>query len=482
MPDDGDLDMSERPAGLTVRMYQVGFGDCFLLTFHYPKTGDRHILIDFGSTKLPPKSGPKNGLVGIAEAIRDVCKSRAHADGKLAAVVATHRHADHISGFATKSDGKGSGDLIAAMQPDLVIQPWTEDPDAGTDALEATRAPGRGPSTRAFVSSLRGMNQIAEAAVEEVARRTIGRNGKAPRADSLLGNLAFIGETNIANPSAVKNLIEMGKRSAAEYLAYGNKTRLTKLLPGVKVHVLGPPTLKQTQAIMKERARDPDEFWHLLASSAITATKSPTDGTKPLFPRRVVPKNEQPPYTRWLIPQLDKLPGEQMLELVRILDKEMNNTSVILLFEVGDRAFLFPGDAQIENWLYALKHAKDREQKLAILRRVELYKVGHHGSLNATPKSLWAFRPQVGEPVDRRPAQDPRINSGRQAWPRIARNRSPAREAGHRAQIEKRLFLDRLRADGRHHEAEGQSTLRGTVVHILNFACDVFRVSRMGGT
>ena len=37
------------------------------------------------------------------------------------------------------------------------------------------------------------------------------------------------------------------------------------------------------------------------------------------------------------------------------------------------------------------KHAKDREEKLAILRRVELYKVGHHGSLNATPKSLWHF-------------------------------------------------------------------------------------------
>ena len=81
--------------------------------------------------------------------------------------------------------------------------------------------------------------------------------------------------------------------------------------------------------------------------------------------------------------------GEQMLELVRILDKAMNNTSVILLFEIAGRAFLFPGDAQIENWLYALEHAKDREKKLAILRRVELYKVGHHGSLNATPKSLW---------------------------------------------------------------------------------------------
>jgi hypothetical protein len=188
----------------------------------------------------------------------------------------------------------------------------------------------------------------------------------------------------------VKNLMAMGERSAAEYLAYGGKTRLSTLLPGVKVHVLGPPTLKQTKDILKERARDPDEFWHLLASSAIPAVKASVAATKPLFPRRVVPKDQRPPYTRWLIPQLDKIPSEQMLELVRILDKAMNNTSVILLFEIGNRAFLFPGDAQIENWLYALKHAKDRDKTLAILRRVELYKVGHHGSLNATPKSLWA--------------------------------------------------------------------------------------------
>jgi Metallo-beta-lactamase superfamily len=382
--------MTERPTGLTVRMYQVGFGDCFLLTFHYPK-GDRHVLIDFGSTKMPAKAAPKEGLLSIAKAIKEVCKSEAYPNGKLTAVVATHRHADHISGFATKARGKGSGDLIAAMRPELVVQPWTEDPEAETDAEEATRASTRGLSKRAFVRSLRGMNQFAEAAVKEVARRTVGLNGKKPRSNSMLANLAFIGETNIANPSAVKNLMDMGKRSAAEYLAYGAKTRLARLLPGVKVHVLGPPNLKQTKAILKEKARDPGEFWHLLASSAIPAAKASSGATKAIFPRRVVPKDERPPYTRWLIPQLDKLPAEQMLELVRILDKAMNNTSVILLFEIGDRAFLFPGDAQVENWLYALKHAKDREQKLAILRRVELYKVGHHGSLNATPKSLWAL-------------------------------------------------------------------------------------------
>ena len=81
------------------------------------------------------------------------------------------------------------------------------------------------------------------------------------------------------------------------------------------------------------------------------------------------------------------------MELVRDLDSVMNNTSVILLLEIGDRKLLFPGDAQIENWSFALSNASWR----ALLKDVNLYKVGHHGSLNATPKSLWKIFDHKGE-------------------------------------------------------------------------------------
>ena len=74
---------------------------------------------------------------------------------------------------------------------------------------------------------------------------------------------------------------------------------------------------------------------------------------------------------------------------MRILDKQMNNTSVILLFEVGTKRLLFPGDAQLENWMYALKEADDAKATKKLLASVDVYKVGHHGSLNATPKTLW---------------------------------------------------------------------------------------------
>ena len=74
-----------------------------------------------------------------------------------------------------------------------------------------------------------------------------------------------------------------------------------------------------------------------------------------------------------------------MLQLVRDLDSVMNNTSVILLFEIGKTKLLFPGDAQIENWSFALNNPDWTK----LLADVNVYKVGHHGSLNATPKSLW---------------------------------------------------------------------------------------------
>jgi hypothetical protein len=82
------------------------------------------------------------------------------------------------------------------------------------------------------------------------------------------------------------------------------------------------------------------------------------------------------------------LSAEQLLEIVRVLDDQMNNTSLILLLEVGKKKLLFPGDAQIENWSWALQDAPDAKRTRELLSAVDFYKVGHHDSRNATPKTL----------------------------------------------------------------------------------------------
>lgn len=370
-----------KPKSLTLRAYQVGFGDCFLLTFHYPARGtkpafERHVLIDFGSTALP-KNAPADYMVRVANDIKNECA------GKLHAVVATHRHADHINAFARDADGKGSGDIIRTLKPDVVVQPWTEDPGAQRDALKPSAAHDPGA---AHIRALASMNAFAASVLEET-RLLQGKLGTRR-----LAQLAFLGEDGIKNADAVKNLMTMGKKNF--YVYHGSRSGLEKVLPGVKIHVLGPPTLEQSSAIRKQRAKDEDEFWHFQAAAsdrfAVASAR--------LFPRAATYRKGQrpPPFARWLIPRMLSVRAEQLLEIVRILDDQMNNTSAILLFETANRKLLFPGDAQLENWLYALKESPHATHNCNLLSDVDLYKVGHHGSLNATPKSLWQLFKQRG--------------------------------------------------------------------------------------
>lgn len=358
--------MPPRPRSLRIRTYQVGFGDCFLLTFRYANF-DRNVLIDFGST-AKPKRAPK--LDRIAKKIRDDC------GGKLDGVVATHRHKDHIAGFATRAAGNGPGDVIAACEPEVVVQPWTEDPDAAPDAKKPTRV--YSARSRSFVGSLGQMQRVAGSMAEISAKGT-----DAPR--SLAATLHFMGDNNISNRSAVENLIQMGRSQRAAFVHFGSRSGLERRLPGVDVRVLGPPTLVQSDAIRRQRSRDADEFWQLQAAAAASlAREADTGRPKKVFPRAEAFKT-RPPWSRWLTTRLGDLRADTLLQIVRALDDEMNNTSVILLFRIGRMSLLFPGDAQIENWSYALGQASVRR----LLRSVDLYKVGHHGSLNATPKSLW---------------------------------------------------------------------------------------------
>lgn len=350
------------PKSLTIRTYDVGFGDCFLLSFHYAKF-DRHVLIDFGTMRLPPRKTVKGDYINkVAEAIRQDC------GGKLDVVVATHRHRDHISGFARKN-GKGPGEIIRALKPKLVIQPWTEDPKLPKTAT--------GPSPRGYAATLLEMHQVAERIV------TAAKGLSGERFEALRGQLKAIGEDNIQNPDAVANLRTMAKN---QFVHHGANAGLGKILPGVTTTVLGPPTVKQSADIKKQRSTDKDEFWHLMAGfwKNLAATKNAHHrDAKPLFPRhatKVLPRR-----AGWFKYTVMREQADSMMAIVRMLDKAMNNTSVILLFEIKDKMILFPGDAQYENWMYTLGKAELREK----LKRVDLYKVGHHGSLNATPKTLW---------------------------------------------------------------------------------------------
>jgi hypothetical protein len=359
--------MAASPKSLSIRAYHVGFGDCFLLSFEYAASSEKHVLVDFGSTGLP-KGTPKTRMMDVAKDIQKRC------GGQLTAVVATHRHKDHISGFETKTGGKGTGDVIRALTPKLVVQPWTEEPGLAVNAT----APKDSAETRT-----RRLQAMQLSDMQDVARH-IAMVSPSTRywPKALRDELAFIGEDNINNPGAVKNLMTMAKN---EYVHAGATTSLNKLLPGVKTMVLGPPTVKQSAAIRKQASSDASEFWQFQANALNHARPSVSERTL-LFPKHVAsPGPTFPVNARWLIAHARAAHGEQTLQIVRMLDKAMNNTSVILLFKIGESLLLFPGDAQKENWSYALSDKTNTK----LLAATRLYKVGHHGSRNATPKSLW---------------------------------------------------------------------------------------------
>jgi beta-lactamase superfamily II metal-dependent hydrolase len=94
-------------------MYNIGFGDCVLLTFPAPER-PRKILIDcgvhfMGRNKEQPFDEVLNQLI---EDIKE--------DGvpTLDLVIATHRHQDHVSGFANE--------VWNDVDVREVWMPWTE--------------------------------------------------------------------------------------------------------------------------------------------------------------------------------------------------------------------------------------------------------------------------------------------------------------------------------------------------------------------
>lgn len=353
------------PTALNVRAHQCGFGDTLLISFEYAEELDdgrreRHILCDFGSTRWPKKSPPS--YREIAEAVK------AKTGGRLDVVVGTHRHKDHIGGFGDPDAGK----IIAGLKPRLVVRPWTEDPDLPSDA---TGPKALGTRSHGFLANM----SAAEDFALDVHRSLQGATGWR-------GALAAMAAHSIPNQAAIDRLDELAANAefGGTYLYAGRKSGIEKVVPGIDVAVLGPPTPDMWPRVTGERSNDP-EFWLTqkgrldnMLSRAVEPQAEPV--TKP---GEKIP----PGPVRWLV---EKMRGEQTTSLLRIvetLDDAMNNTSLILHFSVGARRLLFPGDAQIENWSYCLQPGKAAALG-ADLADVDLYKVGHHGSRNATPRAL----------------------------------------------------------------------------------------------
>lgn len=105
---------------IRVRMYRHGLGDCFLLQF--PRTGGGRagpftILIDCGI--IP---GTPDGPDRLRQVVQHVTEST---NREIDVLIATHEHADHVSGF----DPEWADTFDKDLGVKEVWLAWTEDPD-----------------------------------------------------------------------------------------------------------------------------------------------------------------------------------------------------------------------------------------------------------------------------------------------------------------------------------------------------------------
>jgi hypothetical protein len=389
--------MAVKPKKVHLRTYQIGFGDCFLMSIEYSDATEKHMLIDFGTMRIAKSLDTAQGawLKRVADDIKVRC------GGQLDVVIATHRHKDHILGFSPGTDAAGAGKVIKSCKPKRVIQPWTEDAKLATDATDkrslVDAAEVRRSANRSFAATLDNMQNVSAGVVEEIRSLADQAKFAQPIRASLMEAVEIIGLDNVKNQAAVKNLAEMGKNI---YIRYGDDltTKLKTILPEIKITVLGPPTIEQYGDVQHQAHEHPTEFWKLAALTRnYWAVQSATSNlsTKELAgERRLFPDAKRlstvPPHDRWFVRQLRRIRAEQLLKITQAMDDALNNTSLILLFQIGKKKFLFPGDAQIENWEFVWHEDNpDRTKNLNLLADVDLYKVGHHGSTNATPKTIY---------------------------------------------------------------------------------------------
>jgi len=396
-----------------VRMYRSGLGDCFLLTFPRKQGAPFHMLVDCGVFyKFPDE---KQRMRDIAAHIRD------ETNKTIDLVVGTHEHYDHLIGF------KHAKDVFEGMTINEVWLPWVDRP-----------GDPRAAWLRAIENKLKlGLRLALEQAFADPALA-----GEAGRLQQVL---EFGGNPLAADYSEQLGVVKRWLRDDVTQNVRFPEPHgdAIELLPGVRVYPLGPPLKEAFFRQMNDTKQDPETYHAGLSLAGVPAFMTlGIEGADRGADADDATTMALPFETRWRIPSAAartwRPPGRPddasrgrvaMAEggpffaerygfgkkdadawrridnnwlteaetLALQLDSLTNNSSLALAIEVGSarRVILMAADAQVGNWLSwhsrSWKAKSDSGANVNVtaedlLGRTVLYKVGHHGSHNATLK------------------------------------------------------------------------------------------------
>lgn len=393
------------PYSARVRMYNQGLGDCFLLTF--PKADGKpfFVLVDCGVIMGTPKAADRMKAV-----IADLYDTTG---GHIDLVVGTHEHWDHLSSFFDRQDQWEKFTFGA------VWLGWTEDlNDEAAQALIDDRKKKLAILARS--AKQMKMRLGANTPVVSEAEDVLSFFGIDLEDAATLPDLKAAGFGAAAKGGGKDKIGEamqyLRDQDGARYCKPGEVLTLDDV-PGVEVFVLGPPTDPvQMKRDLPRKSEEGTATYHLSDYNRMARLGDPEDESDVPFDAKYRLGDEEAkadPFFRELYyaPEeewrsIDAAWAGDLPQMALKLDSDTNNTSLALAFRLADgRVLLFPGDAQIGNWeswhadsqgtvlnfkANGLTVLEGRRPLTAedLLKRVVVYKVGHHGSHNATHKEL----------------------------------------------------------------------------------------------
>ena len=325
---------------LLIRAYNVGCGDCFYVCIPNKRDGF-HILIDCGK-----KGGAEPMLKDALDDLREhvLPKGKAKGAKRLDLIVATHRHEDHIKGFDRN---------------------WFKNIEVKNVWLSAVMNPDHPQAEK-----VRKLHDYARTEMRGLMDRGLALSPEVEMLASLYG---------VSNDAADKFLMETvpaANKIKPKYVHAGMTNKdLGVQIDNAVIHVLAPE-------------EDIDGYYLGKIDGGLKGLQDVAG----LFKKDSAPAADAAPKN---ISAADfrLLQSRLLSNALAFAEKDtsiQNNMSVVLLIEWGKRRLLFVGDAEWDgeyrkgkqngSWNVMWEMRKDHLNK-----PIDFLKIGHHGSINATP-------------------------------------------------------------------------------------------------
>jgi hypothetical protein len=401
---------------VTVRHYCQGIGDCHLLRFRRDGDRDFFMMIDCGV-----HSSVSNGSAKIADVVNDIASVTKFID----LLVLTHEHWDHLSAFVTSADKFNRADQSDELKISIgdVWLAWTEnprDPQAQQldkykgEALQALQLasdrlnqPGSSGQLSAIGQGLQHMlgfyfgatgDKVRGARDAAVALRT----GKVIYHEPGAGPLSLPGVDDVnvyvLGPPRDQKLLGLLQRPSE---MYGLDTAPASRLARALMQGIGDGSNFGVEDGNWDLPFDPEigvDLPEALKRAAAPSVRGESSAVALLRDRYLGndPPRSDPYGKAFEAPLLNRawrhIDADWLsvaADLAMQLDQRTNNTSLVLALEFAKskQVLLFAADAQVGNWLswQDLKWGEKGETTGPdLLKRTVYYKVGHHGSHNAT--------------------------------------------------------------------------------------------------